>query len=434
MFQFVLETINYIIIDYKELKKDMITQTERQHLRDLAQRQLEIAYSPKNSDRISLWKRHHAFTGERPVIHIEIDTFAQEIITPRMQCISPEARRLEYDLYHNFLNMELFDDDKVVPDYFAITWNSYFHLFGTDVKKTCATDSNGGNLGHHFEYNIYDLEQDWDKIYAPTTFGVDEAKSLRYQHLAEDVFGDILPTRLVMNGLYAVPTQEVVHRMGMETMFCSMYDYPDQFKQMMDKIADAYLAYFDMLEKKSYLLPTVGFESLGQGSMCFTQELPDHTPLTTKQVWGFLDSQETVGVSPDMFGEFIFPCYQKIANKFGLLSYGCCEPVDPVWKYVKTLPNLRKVSISPWCNQTYMAEQLKGKKTIFHRKPSPNYLGVGNVLDEQAFRAHIEETLNIAKGCKVEITQRDVYTVAHNEKKVKRYVEIIRESIENCWE
>lgn len=48
--------------------------------------------------------------------------------------------------------------------------------------------------------------------------------------------------------------------MGMETMFCSMYDYPDELKTMMDGIAADYCAYFDFLEKQGYLLPTTSFE------------------------------------------------------------------------------------------------------------------------------------------------------------------------------
>lgn len=41
-----------------------------------------------------------------------------------------------------------------------------------------------------------------------------------------------------------------------------------------------------------------------------------------------MDFQETVGISLEMFEEFIFPCYKKISESYGLLSYGCCEPVD----------------------------------------------------------------------------------------------------------
>ncbi len=110
--------------------------------------------------------------------------------------------------------------------------------------------------------------------------------------------------------------------------------------------------------------------------MCFTDELPGETITGPGDVWGFMDSQETVSISPKMFADFIFPAYQKVASTYGLLSYGCCEPVDPVWDCIGSLDNLRKVSISPWCNEDIMAERLRGSRTIYHRKPSPNFLGV----------------------------------------------------------
>ena len=81
-----------------------------------------------------------------------------------------------------------------------------------------------------------------------------------------------------------------------------------------------------------------------------------------------------------------------------------------------------------------MAEQLRGSGIIYHRKPSPTYLGVGTSLDEDAFRKHIEKTVKTANGCKLEICQRDVYTVNNDMNKVRRYVEIIRETIDKYWE
>lgn len=80
-----------------------------------------------------------------------------------------------------------------------------------------------------------------------------------------------------------------------------------------------------------------------------------------------------------------------------------------------------------------MGERLKGSSVIYHRKPSPNFLGVDPVLDEEAFRQHIRKSLKAARGCKMEITQRDVYTIHHNIPKARRYVEIIREEIETHW-
>ncbi len=407
---------------------------DRERLRYLAKRQIEIANSDKNLERVELWKRHNAYKGERPVIHIEVDTFAHEAITPLMQCEDDFARSLEYRLLHNCINLDTFDDDKVVAPFYQTGYHSWFQLFGHNIKESVVKKEDGTEMGHTFEHIIDDLGDDFDKVLSKSNYGVDKEGTFNYIDRVNDVFGDILPVKLVSNCLYSVPTQQVVHMMGMENMLYSIYDYPDEFKEMMDRIANDYIAYFKHLEKEGALLQNHGFESVGQGTLAFYEEDEKTGIIRTNDLWGFLDSQETVGMSPEMFREFIFPCYKKIADNFGRLSYGCCEPVSAFWDDIKTLPNLKKVSISPWCDEEYMANELKNSGIIYHRKPSPNYLGVGEKLDEEAFRAHIEKTLKTAKGCKVEITQRDVYTVNRDIDKVKRYVEIIRESIENCWE
>ena len=74
-----------------------------------------------------------------------------------------------------------------------------------------------------------------------------------------------------------------------------------------------------------------------------------------------------------------------------------------------------------------MGERLRGTRVIYHRKPNPNFLGVDVALDEEAVRAHIRQTVQAARGCTLEFTQRDVYTIHNNPDKVKRFVQMIRE-------
>ena len=418
------------------MKYEVSTQ-ERQILRELAKKQAFYANQECNLKRREEWYRHNEQQGERPLVHLEMGTFEQEILPERMRCTGEFARQIERTLYGNFLNQELFGDDRVTPDYYGMGYDSFFTLFGLPVKVEGARDAAGNaSVGHHFIPQIQDLEEDWDKL-GETQFGVNPQDSLERKAALEEVLGDILPVRLEGSCLYSVPTQMVVHLMSMETMMFSMYDYPELFKEMMERIADDTLAYYRLLEREGLILPTTGGGFLGQGSWCYNHTLPQGKApgsYTTGDVWGFMDSQETVGISPEMFEEFIFPCYKKISESFGLLSYGCCEPVDPVWdNCISKLANLRKVSISPWCNEEYMGERLRGSKIIFHRKPSPNYLGTGTTLDEEAFRSHIRKSLRAARGCSMEITQRDVYTINRDVKKAKRYVDIIKEEIVNCW-
>ena len=91
-------------------------------------------------------------------------------------------------------------------------------------------------------------------------------------------------------------------------------------------------------------------------------------------MWGFAESQETVGVSPHMFAEFVFPYQLPILERFGLNCYGCCEPLDTRRRIVEKTPRLRRVSVSAWANVERMAEKL-GDRYIFSWKPSPGRPG-----------------------------------------------------------
>lgn len=417
----------------------LISEKDREILREKARIQLDYANRPENSKRRHDWYLHNDLKGEKPMVQLELGSFADEIIPERMMCEGEFARSVEYALLSNYLNQALFDDDRVTPDYYPMTYDTHFCLFDipVQVEHTKAIDGKQ-SVGHHFVSQICDLQADYDKL-KPSVFSVDLESTRAKQAAIEDAIGDILPVKLQMNALYSVPTQMIVHIMSMEDMMLNMYDYPDLFKEMMDRVADDTLAFFDLLEQKNLILPTIGHCNLGNGSWCYTTQLPDETvrqtrPLTTNDVWGFLDSQETVGISPQMFEEFCFPCYKKIADRYGLLSYGCCEPVDPIWdNCLSKLKNLRKLSISPWCNEEMMGERLKGTKVIYYRKPSPNFLGLDRYLDEDAVRKHIRKSLLAARGCHMEFAQRDVITIHHDVDKARRYVQIIREEIETYW-
>lgn len=409
-----------------------ISAKDRQRLRALAGRQMELANSSVMQERVKDWKALNNFRMNRPMILLEMGTFEQEVIPGRLVCEGMEARKIETQLLRRMLPHELFDDDFVVPDHYAMGWHTHMNLFGHEDKREFAELGGRQSVGHAFVHMIEDLEADWDKL-GMSEWGVDREGTLRERALLEEALGDILPVRMTMNCLYSVPTQKIVHMMSMENMLFAMMDHPDLFYTLMERIADDTIAYFRWLEAERLLLPTADCQSLGQGTYCYTEELPaalpeDGAPLTTRDVWGFLDSQETVGVSPEMFKELVFPCYRRIAQEVGLLSYGCCEPVDPIWETcLSGLANLRKVSISPWCDQAYMGERLRGRNVVFQRKPSPNYLGVDVSLDEEAVKGHIAETVRAARGCTLEITQRDVYTIHGNPEKARRYVALWRE-------
>jgi hypothetical protein len=104
-----------------------------------------------------------------------------------------------------------------------------------------------------------------------------------------------------------------------------------------------------------------------------------------------------------------------------------CDP-DNRWRYVKTIPNLRRVSVSPWANRAFMARQLEDRY-IFSMKPNPADLAMDG-MDEDHIRTSLRRDLEVSRGCHVEIVLKDTHTIRNDPQRVIRYVQIAREEIE----
>jgi hypothetical protein len=61
-------------------------------------------------------------------------------------------------------------------------------------------------------------------------------------------------------------------------------------------------------------------------------------------------------------------------------------------------------------------------------------MGLDKVFDETGFRAHFKKTLDGARGCKLEISYRDVYTLCGDQDRAKNMVTVMREMIEDHWQ
>jgi hypothetical protein len=133
-----------------------------------------------------------------------------------------------------------------------------------------------------------------------------------------------------------------------------------------------------------------------------------------------------------MFSRFFLPYMADVARLFGLVYYGCCEPVHDRWeRIIQAIPNVRAVSISPWCNMPVMGEILSGSSAtspiVFSRKPTP-WLISGDAPDWDGLRQDLDETLAAASSGLLEIIFRDVYRVGERAT-LRRWVELVRSRI-----
>ena len=415
---------------------------EREYLRGLARRQAGIAALPVMRERREMWTAmNDARPGARPPFVIETWTFDRDFMPGSIfRCETQYGRHLENSFLRNIRHHEILDDDHVCPDTLDMGWHVWSDEYGIEIPVEHVQDSEGVSMGYRFEYPIKDL-RDGFAMLKPATFGVDRQGTLEEEQFLTETFGDILPV-VRRSGTYGHNglTQKSIRLMGMETFFMAMYDCPEILHALMALLRDNAMRLARWAEAEGLL-------ELNNGNQCtcgtcynFTTLLPKgearpgHVKLS--DMWGVMDSQETVGVSPELFHEFVFPYYRELAAMFGLVYWGCCEPADPIWTTsLSQLPNLKAVSISRWANQPFMADALAGTGIVYSYKPNPNLLGVDVVLNEEAWAAEIRNTLEITacKDIPLEFVVRDVYSMHGNLDKPRRAVEIARGEIDKYY-
>ena len=305
--------------------KNIIEQWEKDYLRELAKNQLEIANSEEMRRKEKLWYAHNDYKTKEPVVTLEKGTFNKEfehLWQPK--CQSETARNIEYSFHSNMVQYEYIHDDTVMPKEFTVGIWAGLKPFDIDVK---VAKSISETHAYVFEPAIKDLEQDFYKLKkSPISCNFDGA--VNYKNTVEEIFGDIMPVKIAFSP-YCSLAQNIHHIMGLETMMFSICDYPELFHKMMTMLSDDYIELWDFVEKNNYIRPNNFNVGVAQGTYGFTNLLPVNRghgtpcPYTMGDVWGYMDSQETSEISPDMYYEFFFPYYKKISGRYGRFNYGC---------------------------------------------------------------------------------------------------------------
>lgn len=409
---------------------ETVSVKDRDILRELATRKAALANCKRNEEILAAWDAQAKGIRSTPTVRLLFSNFPWEVITPRLRCDGKDARKLEEQLLSSMVGRELFDDDTPISDTFDVKLFARVSPFGTSPKLTLVKNSNA----YHIEPLTDDIEADID-LFRGGSFSVDLDGTRNWCAYADEIFGDILPSRIIFPSLTGAITNPLVKLADMENYYMAMYDAPEALHEIMDMATSVYERYYDYLEQNGLLLPTNGISPIAQESFAFTDELPSEGPITsTKQVWGFLESQETTAVSPDTFGEFVFPYQDRLVKRFGLLSYGCCERVDAIWQdYLSKWDNLRKLSVSPFNNENQIGEYLRGSRVVYYSKPRAELVTNRGPMNEDAVRKCFKAIAEAASGCMLEVAQREVGTIFGDYERGRRYVELAKQTIAEYW-
>ena len=171
--------------------------------------------------------------------------------------------------------------------------------------------------------------------------------------------------------------------------------------------------------------------AIKNAATCWWLALVAMAIIIVANIWGRGMAQPLAVVSPKMHAEFDIAYMQEYFRDFGLVYYGCCEPLSDKIDILRQIPNLRKISITPWADVRKAAEQM-GKDYVMAWKPNPALVASPD-LEEEAVRAEIRNALSAcrASGTSMEITLKDISSVAHRPQNLARWAQIAMEMVQS---
>ncbi len=420
---------------------DALPQSDIDILRSMLARKLELVDGPVNRERRRAWLKMDASDPTaRPIILAEVSGCMSSAFPDGIPLTTthPIAQRIEGEFFMELWNYEVLQDDHVLePFSINVPWSMTCTDYGVAKVDHYADTADGALGARKWDAPIKDLDTDLDQLHFREP-SVDKPRTLEIVGFIDELFGDMAPATLHGScGWSQGLTWSAIDLIGLENLMLFMYDNPEGLHRLMSFLRDDHLNYTQWMESEGLLTLNNTNQYCGSGSLGYTNTLPaddfDGEHVRLKDQWLLSESQETVGVGPELFEEFIFPYQVAVAEQFGQCYYGCCEPVHTRWHVLKKLKNLKRMSISPWCDQEFMAREM-GSDYVFSRKPNPAMIST-NVFDEAVIREDLATTLNITKdgGCPVEIVMKDVHTLGPDSDRLERWVAIAREEVEKVY-
>jgi hypothetical protein len=404
------------------MKDHALPSSDRDILRRLIGDYAAEAAKPIHAEKQALWRKLNGLKPVRPLVWINEIPWWEFKSEPELalQTTDKWSRGLEDRLRMTLYQWRHFPGDMFLDPELTTAIHcsptSTYADYGIKADETRTSDAHATSMFNP----IINTEADVDKLRTPEV-KVDWDATHRDLATLQDLCKGIIPCRT--RGIvtqWAAAWDQMIHWYGIERLFLDMTDRPELVHRLLTRFWKAVNAVLDQQEKLNLLATGNGNWRVGSGGLGCTDELPqpDVNPDHIRPIdqWGCSTGQIFSDVSPDMHWEFCLQYEKSYMERFGLSYYGCCEPLHTKIGILKTVKNLRKISISPWADIRSAAEQL-GTKYALSIKPNPSYLAQEHW--DPVFEAKvIGDALAKAKGCGIEIILKDITTLRNQPKRL----------------
>lgn len=393
-------------------------------LRELSRDWSLLAGTNIMKEREAVWTRLHDLNPIRPAIIIETELMSDFISDSELKCEDLYYRQIERRLREGIKHVTLFDDDYILTNEFKIDYFTQIENsdYGVGLNYTI-NNSTHAVISNHPINSVSDI-----KNLKTRDFKIDYENSNTNKKNFDEIFDGNLNVILQPSAYYLPQLSKFVFDLiGMDNMYFWLVDEPEAMAEMIEFIKNDFIRKVKMYENEGVLVLNNRNDIAGSGSYGCTTALskPLDGKVKLKDLWVWMESQETTTISPDMFEEVFLPSMGEMAKLFGMTYYGCCEQLHDRFPAIETeIKNIRSVSVSPWSDHKIMGDLLKDKY-VFSKKLTPQYISM-DLPDVKAQENEIVMTLNCVKNNLVEFVYRDVYEYKNDPAKFQNWVKLVR--------
>ena len=401
-----------------------ITQHDKEILRKLASKYMEIASLPVQREKMALWKALNRGNMQRPMVVLDQLPWNELNNEGELTCHAQNSfcRGLEWDLRSTIYKWEHFPVDMVVEPFITIPKSIINTGYGIGAdEEILRSDETSGVVSHHYNNQIK-TEEDIDKIKDMVIIH-NEDTSKCFMDQAQDIFNGIAPVRQSGGLQFHLGVWDTLSMlMGVENIYFDLVDRPAFIHKAMERITASVIAGIEQTNKLKIYNDN---SNTCHCSYVYTDELlPDFGAgkgTTTQNGWAFGLAQLFTSVSPAVTEEFELPYITRMAEYFGMIYYGCCDRLDDRLDVVKKIPHIKKVSCSPWSNRDVFAEKI-GPALVMSNKPTPA-LVAGDSFEPEAVRKDLELTMAAVKrnGVNLEFILKDISTVQYKPERLTEW-------------
>jgi hypothetical protein len=408
---------------------------DKEVLRELGRQIALIAALPVHNETAILWTRLNDLDSQRPMVWInEIPwhemNFEDELT---IRCRHPWAQELETQLRRTIYQWNHMRGDMVVNDYLECPLVIHSTDFGIhEDVKVAKTDDSNDIVSRHFHVQIKDIE-DIEKISMPKVIHFEKATEAAYETMKE-FFADIIPVRKTgQTHIWFTPWDYLIRWTGVQEAMYALVDNPEMVNAAVERMVDAWMVELDQFEEQNLLSLDCNNTRIGSGGYGYVSELPgtpfDPDRVRPKNMWGCSNAQIFSEVSPDMHWEFAMRHDLRWMERWGLTYYGCCEPLQNKINLLKKIPNLRKVSVSPWNDYGKILPGL-GSDYVASVKPNPAIFAEDG-WDAKGAEAELRKALEAGEGAShIEFIMKDISTVRYRPQLLWEWADIAMRAVQ----